>query len=363
MFKLINTNWEARCWELKLAHWIIQTPFFMPIATRWAVKILDSKDMETLWADILLSNVYHLHLKPWEKTIKELWGLHKFMNWNKPILTDSWGFQIFSLSWMRKIKEEGVTFASHISWEKIFLSPEKVQDIENDLWVDIGMVLDECTPYPCEKKYAISSLELTSLWAQRSLAHHRKSWYTSKIFGIVQGSTFKDLREESAKRLVEMDFDWYWIWGLSVWEWDNLMYEMLDTIKEILPKNKPRYLMGVGTPQNIVEAVARWVDMFDCVIPTRNARHGKLYTSIWTINIKMAKYVADSTPIDPICECHACKHYSRAYIRHLFSVGEMLGMRLATIHNLSYYLNLMKDIRKSIIEWKFDELKKRILTA
>lgn len=363
MFKLNLVNWNARRGEFKLLNWIIQTPAFMPIATVWSVKLIEPDDLFQMWAEIILSNTYHLHLKPWDELIKKLWWLWKFMNWKWPILTDSWWFQVFSLTKLRKITEEWVEFNSHISWKKIMLTPEKVIDIQSNLWIDIAMVLDECTPYPCDKKYALQSLERTTRWAERCLNHFNKinSNINQKLFAIVQWSTFEDLRKISAEQLTKFNFNWFAIWWLAVWESSEIMYKIIESTVPFLPQEKPRYLMWVWTPENILEAVERWVDMFDCVLPTRNARHGKLYTSLWEINIKNAKFIEDLRPIDENCKCHTCKNYSRSYLRHLFSAKEMLWMRLATIHNLHYYLNLMKEIRKSIEENKFFEFKKIIL--
>ena len=363
MLKIKNIEKSARRWELKLKHWVVQTPFFMPIATVWSVKLMEAEEVWNLWAEIILSNTYHLHLKPWEKLIKELWWLHKFMNWDWPILTDSWGFQVFSLWKLRKIKEEWVEFRNHISWEKSFLSPEKAMEIQHDLWVDIAMVLDECAPYPCEKNYALNSLEMTTRWAERCINHHKKIWSDKfqKLFAIIQGSTYPDLRKLSVKQLTQFDFWGFAIWGLAVWEPSEEMYQMLDTVVPLLPENKPRYLMWVWTPENILEAVERGVDMFDCVLPTRNARHWKIFTSKWTMNIKAAKYKKDIIPLDENCNCPVCKNHSRAYLRHLFNAKEMVWMRLATIHNIHFYLNLMKNIRKSIEENNFHNFKKDFL--
>ncbi len=363
MFKIIEKNCQYRTWTLKLRSWIVETPFFMPIATIWAIKLIDTKDVEKIWAQIILSNTYHLHLKPWEKLIKKMWWLWKFINWDKPILTDSWGFQVFSLAKLRKITENWVTFNSHIDWKKILLTPEKVVEIQWDLWIDITMVLDECPAYPCKKKYALDSLNLTTRWAERALTHFNKlkSNKKQKIFAIVQWSTYKDLRVKSAKALTQMNFDWFALWGLAVWEPSSAMYKMLDSTIPHLPENKPRYLMWVWTPENILEAVERWIDMFDCVIPTRNARHGKLYTSQWVVNIRAWKHKEDNNKIDNNCECETCSNHSRGYIRHLFSINEMLGMRLASIHNVYFYIKLMENIRNAIKHWEFEKFKEDFL--
>lgn len=363
MFKILKSNDNYRTWELTLRSWKVHTPFFMPIATIWAVKWVNIEDIENTWAEIILSNTYHLHLKPWEKLVKKMWWLWKFINWDKPILTDSWGFQVFSLAKLRKISESWVVFNSHIDWKKILLTPEKVVEIQWDLWIDITMVLDECPAYPCEKKYALNSLELTTRWAKRALDHFNKLWNNKKqkIFSIVQWSTYEDLRIESAKQLTKMDFDWFAIWWLAVWESNESMYRMLEITVPHLPKNKPRYLMGVWTPENILEAVERWIDMFDCVIPTRNARHGKLYTSKGVVNIRSAKYKEDKLPIDENCNCKTCKNHTRSYIRHLFSINEMLWMNLASIHNIHFYISLMNNIRTSINQGTFKEFKENFL--
>lgn len=363
MFKILTKKKKYRTWELKLRSWIVHTPFFMPIATVWAVKWVNIKEIKKMWAEIILSNTYHLHLTPWEMLIKKMWWLWKFMNWKKPILTDSGWFQVFSLAKLRKISEHWVMFNSHIGWEKILLTPEKVVEIQWDLWVDITMVLDECPAFPCEKKYALESLELTTRWAKRALNHFYKLWLNKnqKIFAIVQWSTYKDLRKISANQLTKMDFDWFALWWLAVWESNCEMYDMLDTTVPHLPENKPRYLMWVWTPENILEAVERWIDMFDCVIPTRNARHWRLYTSEWVINIKNSKYKEDNSPIDKNCKCDTCKNHSKSYIRHLLSIDEILWMSLASVHNIYFYLELMKNIRESINIWKFEKFKKDFL--
>lgn len=364
MFTLKNQDGKARRGEIKTTHGVVQTPFFMPIATIGAIKGgVEPSDIKDMGFELILANTYHLHLRPGDERVKELGGLTKFMSWNGPMLTDSGGFQVFSLTKIRKITEEGVTFQSHLDGSKIELTPEKVMEIEANLGIDIAMVLDECTPYPCEEKYAKQSLERTTRWAERCKKHWKKIGADSfmQLFAIVQGSTFPHLRKESAKQLTALDFPGYAIGGLAVGEPNEMMYSILDETLPELPENKPRYLMGVGTPENILEAVSRGVDMFDCVLPTRNARHGKVFTSSGEINITRSSHANDLEPIDTECDCHTCKNYSRAYVRHLFHAKEILAMRLATIHNLHFYSNLMKGIRKSIEENKFEEFKKETL--
>jgi len=356
-------NWAARRWEIKLEHWIVQTPFFMTVWTIWTIKWIEADKIKDFWAEIMLSNTYHLHLRPWDELVKELWWLHKFMNWDRPILTDSWWYQVFSLWKLRKISEEWVAFRSHICGKKLFLSPEKVMEIEHNLWVDIAMVLDECPPFPCTKQYALDSLERTTRWAKRCLDHHKKLWSDKfqKLFAIVQWWVYADLREMSAKQLTSMDFDWFAIWWVSVWEPTIEMYKAVDNAIPFLPENKPRYLMWVWTPENILEAVEKWVDMFDCVMPTREARHWRVYTKDWYINIKWEKYKKDLSPIDEWCICPACTKYSKAYVRHLFTAKEALWQNLASMHNIAFYQNLMKEIREALEEDRFLEYKEDFL--
>lgn len=331
----------------------------MVIATCASIKGLRPEDAREAGAQILLGNTYHLHLRPGEDIVNRAGGLHKFMNWDKPILTDSGGFQVFSLAKLRKITEEGVTFNSHIGGETIYLTPEKAIKIQEKIGSDIAMCFDECTPYPCEKKYAENSLNLTTKWAKRCKKAHKKK--SQLLFGIVQGSVFPDLRIQSARELTKIGFDGYAIGGLAVGEPNKDMYEILDITVPELPENKPRYLMGVGTPENILEAVERGVDMFDCVLPTRNARHGFLYTSSGICRIKNERYKKDFTPIDSKCACYTCKNFKKAYVRHLMTSGELLGPQLCAIHNISFYLNLMKDIRKHIKKNSFQKFKKDFL--
>jgi queuine tRNA-ribosyltransferase len=358
-YKILAQEKNARTGVLKTAHGIIETPCFMVIATAASVKSLRPEDVKEAGAQIVLGNTYHLHLRPGEDIIKKAGGLHKFMNWDKPILTDSGGFQVFSLAAHRKITEKGVEFRSHIDGKKIMLTPENAIKIQEKLNADIMMCLDECTPYPCEKKYAEKSLKLTTRWAKRCKKAHTKKKLL--LFGIVQGSTYQDLRKQSAKELVEENFDGYAIGGLAVGEKNSIMYKTLDATTPLLPENKPRYLMGVGTPRNILEAVERGVDMFDCVLPTRNARHGFLYTSTGILRIKKGEYKKDFKPIDKSCNCYTCKNFTRAYVRHLIHSGELLGMQLCSMHNISFYLNLMQNIREHIQKNTFARFKRSFL--
>ncbi|WP_313757105.1 tRNA guanosine(34) transglycosylase Tgt [Tissierella sp.] len=347
---------KARLGKLYTPHGVIETPIFMPVGTRATVKAMTPEEVKGLGAQIILSNTYHLYLRPGHKLIEEAGGLHKFMNWEGPILTDSGGFQVFSLGDLRKIKEEGVEFRSHIDGSKHFISPEKSIEIQNSLGSDIMMCFDECTPYPATYEYAKHSMERTTRWAKRCKDYH-KNWDEQGLFGIVQGGMYKDLREQSAKELVELDFPGYAIGGLSVGEPKELMCELLDFTTPLLPKDKPRYNMGVGTPDYLFESVIRGIDMADCVLPTRIARNGTALTSQGKIVIRNAKYAKDFTPLDSECDCYACTNYSRAYIRHLFNVDEILGARLTTIHNLYFLIKLMENIRKAIKEDRILEYK------
>lgn len=350
-FKLIKESSDsmARLGELKTPHGIVETPVFMPVGTRATVKAMTPEELKDLGSQIILSNTYHLYLRPGHQLIEEAGGLHKFMNWDGPILTDSGGFQVFSLGDLRKITEEGVEFRSHIDGSKHFISPEKAIEIQNSLGSDIMMVFDECTPYPASYDYTKQSMERTSRWAKRCKDYH-KDWDKQGLFGIVQGGMFKDLREESAKVLVEMDFPGYAIGGLSVGEPRDLMCEILEHTTPFLPKDKPRYNMGVGSPDYLFESVIRGIDMADCVLPTRIARNGTVMTSKGRLVVRNAKYKKDFNKLDEECSCYTCNNYSRAYIRHLFNVDEILGARLATIHNLHFLTNLMENIRTAIKE-------------
>lgn len=343
----------ARAGRIHTPHGSFDTPIFMPVGTQASVKTLAPEELKEMGAGIILSNNYHLFLRPGSKLVKEAGGLHKFMNWDRAILTDSGGFQVFSLGDLRKISEEGVTFRSHIDGSKKFLSPEIATQSQMDLGADIIMAFDECVPYPADFKYTRESMELTLRWAQRC-----KDTMTNPnqgLFGIVQGGMYKDLRIECANRLVDMDFPGYAVGGLSVGEPKELMYEMLDITLEHLPPNKARYLMGVGTPDCLVEGVMRGIDMFDCVYPTRVARNGTAMTWNGRLVIKNAQYEHDFHPIDEHCNCYTCRNYSRAYIRHLVRVNEIFGLRLLTIHNLHFLIDFMRQMRQSIMEDRFPE--------
>ena len=343
----------ARAGRIHTPHGSFDTPIFMPVGTQASVKTLAPEELKEMGAGIILSNNYHLFLRPGSKLVKEAGGLHKFMNWDRAILTDSGGFQVFSLGDLRKISEEGVTFRSHIDGSKKLLSPEIATQSQMDLGADIIMAFDECVPYPADFKYTRESMELTLRWAQRC-----KDTMTNPnqgLFGIVQGGMYKDLRIECANRLVDMDFPGYAVGGLSVGEPKELMYEMLDITLEHLPQNKARYLMGVGTPDCLVEGVMRGIDMFDCVYPTRVARNGTAMTWNGRLVIKNAQYEHDFHPIDEHCNCYTCRNYSRAYIRHLVRVNEIFGLRLLTIHNLHFLIDFMRQMRQSIMEDRFPE--------
>ena len=339
----------ARLGRLHTPHGIIETPIFMPVGTQATVKAMTPEELKEMEAQIILSNTYHLYLRPGHDLVKEAGGLHKFMNWDRPILTDSGGFQVFSLGDLRKITEEGVTFQSHLDGSKHFLSPEKVMEIENALGADIIMAFDECAPYPADHDYVKKSLERTTRWAVRCKEAHTNT-ENQALFGIVQGGMYRDLREQSAAELVALDFPGYSIGGLSVGEPKDLMYEVLDYTTPLLPKDKPRYLMGVGSPDALIEGAIRGIDMFDCVLPTRIARNGTAMTSEGKVVIKNAKYTRDFTPLDPNCDCYCCKNYSRAYLRHLYKADEILSSRLMSTHNLHFLINLMKQVRQAIMD-------------
>lgn len=353
-FKIIkkDENSYARLGELRTAHSTIPTPVFMPVGTQATVKSLTPNDLEEMGIGIILANTYHLYLRPGDDLIEKASGLHKFMSWDKSILTDSGGFQVFSLSKLRRITDDGVYFNSHIDGSKHFLTPEKVIEIEQKLGADIAMCFDECSPYPCSYEEAHKAVQRTTAWARRcKLAHNRAD---QALFGIVQGNVFQDLRTQSILDLVELDFPGYAIGGLSVGEPKEDMHRILDLTHHLLPEAKPRYLMGVGAPEDLVEGVKRGVDMFDCVLPTRLARHGTAYTKKGRITVRNASYAEDFTPIDNECDCIVCQKYSRAYIRHLIKAGEILAARLLSYHNVYFLAKLMKDIREAIRMEEFD---------
>jgi queuine tRNA-ribosyltransferase len=337
---------QARLGRIETDHGSFATPVFLPVGTQGTVKSLTSEELIEIGVEAILGNTYHLYLRPGHETIGRLGGLHHFIHWNRPILTDSGGFQIFSLESLRKISEEGVTFQSHLDGSSHFLTPEKVVEIQSVLGSDIAMVLDECVPYPSPYDSVKASTERTSHWAKSCLQIQRKP--TPALFAIVQGGVYRDLREKSAQTLVEMEFQGYAIGGLSVGEPKSMMEKVLEWTIPLLPQRTPRYLMGVGTPEDILNAVMLGVDVFDCVLPTRNARNGTLFTSSGRISIKQAQYAEDGRPLDETCPCYTCRHYSRAYLRHLYLSKEILSSRLNTIHNLFYYINLLKKIRDAI---------------
>ncbi len=352
-----NTQTKARAGLLKTAHGEIRTPVFMPVGTQATVKTITSGELASIGAEVILSNTYHLYLRPGEDVIREAGGLHRFMNWSRPILTDSGGFQIFSLATLNKIKKEGVEFQSHIDGSRHFLTPEDVVRLETSFGSDILMPLDECVKYPSEKAYVEKSLELTHDWAKRS----REVWLKNKngiLFGIVQGGVYPDLREKSAKTLVDMNFPGYAMGGLSVGEPSEVMYAMLAATTSLLPEEKPRYLMGVGLPMDILEAVSQGVDMFDCVVPTRNGRNATVFTPRGRLLLRGASYTRDFRPIDENCPCYACRHHTRAYLRHLFNAEEFLAGRLASLHNLTFFIQLLESIRRSIEANRFAEFRR-----
>ncbi|WP_269774720.1 tRNA guanosine(34) transglycosylase Tgt [Bacillus siamensis] len=339
----------ARLGRVHTPHGSFETPVFMPVGTLATVKTMSPDELKSMDAGIILSNTYHLWLRPGHDIVKEAGGLHQFMNWDRAILTDSGGFQVFSLSKFRNIEEEGVHFRNHLNGDKLFLSPEKAMEIQNALGSDIMMAFDECPPYPAEYDYMKRSVERTSRWAERCMEAHGRS-DEQGLFGIVQGGEYEDLRTQSAKDLVSLDFPGYAIGGLSVGEPKHVMNRVLEFTTPLLPKDKPRYLMGVGSPDALIDGAIRGVDMFDCVLPTRIARNGTVFTNEGRLNMKNAKYERDFRPIDEECSCHTCKNYSRAYIRHLIRCNETFGIRLTTYHNLHFLLHLMEQVRQAIRE-------------
>jgi queuine tRNA-ribosyltransferase len=352
-FELKNNDTDARRGQITFPRGTIETPAFMPVGTYGTVKAMTPEELVGIGAEIILGNTFHLMLRPGMEVIKEFGGLHSFMNWDKPILTDSGGFQVFSLAESRKITEEGAHFKSPVDGSKVFLGPEEAIQIQHDLNSDIVMIFDECTPYPATEQEAADSMRLSLRWAKRSKEAHGDS--KNALFGIVQGGMYQTLREESLNGLKEIGFDGYAIGGLSVGEPVELMMEVLDNIMPGMPEDRPRYLMGVGTPENLVESVRRGIDMFDCVMPTRNARNGHLFTESGDIRIRNATHRHDQLPIDENCDCYTCQNYSRAYLHHLDKTNEILGARLNTIHNLYYYQYLMKGLRTAIEENKLRE--------
>lgn len=365
MYKVLKKCGRAKRAEFHTPHGVIQTPVFMNVGTAGAIKgAVSTEDLEQLKCQVELSNTYHLHLRPGDKLIKEMGGLHKFMVWDKPILTDSGGFQVFSLGLLRKIKEEGVYFSSHIDGRKIFMGPEESMQIQSNLGSTIAMAFDECIGLPAERPYVEASVARTTRWLERCKKEmHRLNQLEDTVnpkqmlFGINQGATFEDIRIEHAKRISEMELDGYAIGGLAVGESHAEMYRILDEVVPYLPEEEPTYLMGVGTPENILEAVERGVDFFDCVLPARNGRHAHVYTNKGKLNLLNAKYEKDDSPIDDTCGCPACRRYSRAYIRHLFKAKEMLAMRLCVMHNLYFFNSMMEEIRQAIEEDRFHAYK------
>jgi queuine tRNA-ribosyltransferase len=364
---------RARRGRLETAHGVIDTPAFMPVGTQGSVKGVSPRELRGVNAQIILGNTYHLFVRPGLDVIKHFGGLHNFMSWNRPILTDSGGYQIFSLAKLRKITEEGAEFQNHIDGARAFISPEIAMEIQAELGSDIAMVLDECVPYPCEYDYAAKSAELTMRWAKRCREWKRRNGETPKrgptdspirrfadsvLFGIVQGGTFDDLRRASAQAIVELDLDGYAIGGVSVGEPEEEMMRAVESAEPFLPTDKPRYAMGLGTPPQLLEMIARGMDMFDCVLPTRLARNGSAFTGAGTLNLKNAEFTLDKRPIEENCECEACREFSRGYIRHLIKAEEILGLRLITLHNLHSYLNLMSRARTEIEGGTFDQFRK-----
>jgi len=339
---------KARCGRLETPHGAIQTPVFMPVGTAGTVKTLTPDELKALGAEVILGNAYHLYLRPGHAVVAELGGLHKFISWDRPILTDSGGYQVFSLAELCKVTDEGAAFQSHLDGSLHFFSPESVIEIQEALGADIIMALDECLPYPSSAEATRIAVDRTVQWARRCRQSRKRS--DQILFGIIQGGFFPEWRRESALRMIELGFEGYALGGLSVGETQPMMLEVVDQVIPLLPEDRPRYLMGVGLPEDLVECVVRGVDMFDCVIPTRHARTGWLFTSFGRVIIKNTQYAKDESPIDPSCDCYTCRHFSRAYLRHLFMAREILALRLNTIHNLHYYLRLMDQIRLSIRE-------------
>ncbi|MFH1823773.1 MAG: tRNA guanosine(34) transglycosylase Tgt [Candidatus Firestonebacteria bacterium] len=350
-----DSKTKARAGKIQTTHGLVETPVFMPVGTQGTIKGLAIRDLKEIGANVILANTYHLYLRPGVDVIKKAGGLHKFINWDGVILTDSGGFQVFSLSGLRKVTEDGVKFQSYVDGSEHFFSPEKVMEIQEILGADIIMAFDECISYPADYDYASGALKRTTNWAVRCKNAHKNS--NQSLFGIIQGSMYKDLREISAKEIVALDFDGVAIGGLSVGETKPLMYEMINVVEPIIPFNKPRYLMGVGTPEDLWECIERGIDMFDCVMPTRIARNGTIYTSKGRLVVRNAVYSSDFSPLDDECDCYTCKNFTRAYLRHLINTGEITGMMLNTLHNLYFMVKLISKIKQVIIEDRFLEEK------
>ncbi len=358
---------KARAGRIETDHGAIDTPIFMPVGTQGTVKAIEHRELVEAGASIILANTYHLALRPGSEYLKDVGGLHRFMHWDRPILTDSGGYQVYSLSSLRRIEPDGVTFQSHIDGSRHRFTPESVLDIQRAIGSDIMMILDECPPAACGYEYAARSHELTLRWARQARDHLARTLplhgHHQAAFGIVQGNVFEELRRASAQGLVEMDFDGYSIGGLAVGEPTEVMYEMTDLVTNVLPVNKPRYLMGVGTPENLLESIARGVDMFDCVMPTRNGRNATVFTRQGPFSIKKERYLHDFRPIDETCSCYACRQFSRAYICHLFRTREILGLQLASLHNVSFYLALIREARDAILKGCFEDWKDTVLSV
>ena len=366
MYQIVATDGRAKSAHMETVHGVIETPVFMNVGTIAAIKgAVATTDLKEIGTQVELSNTYHLHVRPGDQIVKQLGGLHKFMNWDRPILTDSGGFQVFSLKGLRKIKEEGVYFQSHIDGHKIFMGPEESMQIQSNLGSTIAMAFDECAPYPATREYMINSVNRTTRWLERCKKKMQELNAAEGtvnphqlLFGINQGGTYADIRVNHARAIRELDLDGYAVGGLAVGETHEEMYRILDEVVPELPQNKPTYLMGVGTPANILEGVDRGMDFFDCVYPSRNGRHGHVYTNHGKLNLFNAKFELDARPIEEGCQCPACRNYTRAYIRHLLKAKEMLGMRLCVLHNLYFYNHLMEEIRLAIREHRYSEFKK-----
>jgi len=358
----VDAETKARAGELVTPHGVVETPVFMPVGTQATVKTLAPSDLEEIGAQIVLSNAYHLYLRPGTELIREAGGIHRFMGWDRAILTDSGGFQVFSIARLNRVTDDGLEFQSHLDGSRHFMSPEQNVAIQRDIGADIIMALDECVAYPAERSYAARSHELTLKWARRALDAWRKAPGEQSLFGIVQGATYADLRRESAAALAGMAFPGYAIGGLAVGEPKGAMREMVDAAVEELPEARPRYFMGQGFPEDIIGSVVQGIDMFDCVMPTRNARKGSVFTSRGKLVVKNAACAADHGPMDPECTCYACRNFSRAYMRHLFAADEMLGARLASLHSLTFYVTMMREMRAAIIKGDFGDWRRSFLS-